>query len=93
MDKNHNQHTHGGGMGNGFLLGVIVGAALVFLFATKKGKKILKMLSENGFEGIAELTDMLSEDEDEFEENYTSEGEVGESVAAKPKRFFRGIKR
>ncbi len=98
MDKNNNNHNSGGGFMNGFFLGVIVGAAIVFLLATKKGKQILKTLTENGFEGMSELTDMLEENEDEFEEGYTQEGEAPTPEPAvairKPiKRFFRGIRK
>lgn len=97
MDKNNNHHS-GGGFMNGFFLGVIVGAAIVFLLATKKGKQILKTLTENGFEGMSELTDMLEEDEEAVEEGYTQNGEapVAESQVAtrKPiKRFFHGIRK
>lgn len=97
MENQHKEH-HGGGFANGFLLGVIVGAAVVFLLATKKGKRILKMLTENGFEGVAELTDMFADDEEEMEEEeYTAEGadeKLVPKTALKPiKRFFRGVKR
>jgi uncharacterized protein YwgA len=37
----------------GFVLGSLVGAGIVFLVGTKKGKKILKSLSEEGIENIS----------------------------------------
>lgn len=40
---------------DGFLLGLIVGGAAVFLLGTKKGKYILKTLTEQGFEGLGEI--------------------------------------
>jgi gas vesicle protein len=87
---------------NIFLLGVIVGAAIIFLFATKKGKKILKLISE---EGLDNLTNLIKEDElDELlneEENSSKEvpeepvlktdGEVKE-VSPKKRRFFKKAK-
>lgn len=107
MEKNN--HHKGPGFMNGFFFGIIVGAAVVFLLGTKKGKKILKLLTETGVEGVADLEEMLaeSEDEEEFEQEYSAEGEELEpnplrsahEQEVKPgehrplKRFFRGIKK
>lgn len=105
MDKEQKHHHSGsGGFSNGFLLGAIVGGGLVFLVGTKKGKQVLKKLTENGFEGISELADLLGEDDDTVIANeYNQEGDMITSDRAeasqtpKPqkviKRFFRGIKR
>lgn len=46
----------------GFIFGALVGGILVFLLATKKGKKLLKMLIEEGGEGISEIEEFLTED-------------------------------
>ncbi|MDE2588780.1 MAG: hypothetical protein KGL95_03855 [Patescibacteria group bacterium] len=90
---------------NGFFLGVIVGAALVFLLGTKKGKKLLKLLTESGIEGVSDLQEMIAEteDADDYEQEYTSGGEEIEHIMhvdqeSKPihrplKRFFRGVKK
>lgn len=48
---------------DGFLIGALVGGVAVFLFATKKGNKVLKAISENGMDG---LTDLI----DNFEKNH-----------------------
>jgi gas vesicle protein len=77
MNKEDNSQHHHGHM-NGFLLGVIVGAALVFLLATKKGKKILKLISE---EGIESLTDLLK---DEDVEEVYAEDQVPEEPIIQP---------
>ena len=60
MDKNptaglRQADSEGGKFFNGFLLGLLVGAALVFLFGTKKGKKLLKAISEEGAENISNI--------------------------------------
>lgn len=99
MEKDPKIHGASGGFSSGFLLGAIVGGILVFLIATKKGKKILKILTENGFEGIGDLVDMFEDEEiDEMEEEeYTAEGEVvhhprkyqSSSVLRPVKRFFK----
>ncbi len=44
-----------GRFSDGFLLGVIFGGFAVFLLGTKKGKKILKTITEEGFEGLGEI--------------------------------------
>lgn len=64
MDNN-NPSTSSGQAGSGqgsnffsgFLIGVLVGAAVVFLLGTKKGKKLLKAISEDGIEDIYNLLD------------------------------------
>ncbi|MBI2621087.1 MAG: hypothetical protein HYW63_00380 [Candidatus Levybacteria bacterium] len=40
---------------DGFLLGLIVGGIGVFLLGTKKGNKILKAITEDGFAGLGEI--------------------------------------
>ena len=101
----NNNHT-GGGHHNGFFLGMAIGAGLVFLLGTDKGKKILKTITEEGFE-LAELFG-----EEEIEEvpvkkqvkNTISQEKIEEIVQEKPpsasstskprssvRRFFRGI--
>lgn len=42
---------------DGFLFGLIIGGAAVFLLGTEKGNKILKALADEGFEGITDLID------------------------------------
>lgn len=82
---------------NGFLVGVIVGAALVFLFATKKGRKIVKTLTEEGLEGVSGLQDLFEGDLDDMDEMELAEAEPQEPVEVQekpsPRRFFRGTKR
>lgn len=60
MNNNHNHH--GNGFLNGFLWGAIIGGGVVFLLGTKKGKKLLKVITE-GLEDVSEITDLLEEDE------------------------------
>jgi hypothetical protein len=55
------------GMGNsrfsdGLLLGMLVGGAAVFLLGTKKGNKILKAVTENGWEGLSDIAKELEND-------------------------------
>lgn len=42
---------------SGFLFGLLVGAAVVFLLGTKKGKKLLKVISEEGIDNISNILD------------------------------------
>ncbi|MBI2025922.1 MAG: YtxH domain-containing protein [Candidatus Levybacteria bacterium] len=56
---------------DGFVLGVIIGALGVFLFGTKSGKNLMKIVSEQGLEGIANLMEeynLTSLDEESFED-------------------------
>lgn len=60
----------------GFILGVIIGGGIALLFTTKKGNKILKVVSEEGFEGLSKLIDDASEGVDKYVEKKKEEGEV-----------------
>lgn len=88
----------------GFLLGAVIGAGIVLFLNSKKGKDVLKLLSDNGLDGIL---DLLSEDEEKevkpkkelsqkkilathipIEENF-----VKEEINVRPvRRFFRGAR-
>ncbi|HSD98518.1 MAG TPA: hypothetical protein VLB73_02340 [Patescibacteria group bacterium] len=93
------EEHHGGGFVNGFVLGLLVGAGIVFLLGTSKGKKILQMLLDQVEENtaISELLEM-PEDDDEFvadmEEDMPVKAKVIEQkpqrAVAKVKRFFKG---
>lgn len=46
-DNTGNGRGQGGNFLSGFLVGAFVGAAVVFLLGTKKGKRLLKAISED----------------------------------------------
>lgn len=96
MKENNNGH-----FGSGFLLGVIVGAAIVFFFGTKRGKEIFKLITEESSDYFSEI---LDDEEELYEEpqeprsnghathdNGVHRVEVLSSVAPSHKRFFRGV--
>lgn len=87
MDNNN-----GGKFLNGFILGVVIGVGATLLLSTKKGKKILRSISEEGLDGILERLDgkEILNEEDDYDEEVV---EKAEEKAAPPKRFFRGIDR
>lgn len=95
------ENNNGNKFLTGFLLGAIIGAGIVFFLGTKRGKKILKNLSEDGFDNIQELLENAGELEDEElpvpkeparEMRYPVQMAETE-VPKKPlvRRFFRGI--
>lgn len=51
------------GFSDGFLLGLLIGGAGVFLLGTKKGNKILQAFTEQGLDGITDFIDSLDEEE------------------------------
>lgn len=56
MDNNNPSASSGQGkFSNGFLLGFLLGAAVVFLLGTKKGKRLLKAISEEGIDNISNI--------------------------------------
>lgn len=83
---------------NAFLLGTIFGGALIFLLGTKKGRKILRDLTDAGsemYENLSNIED-IEEFSDDLEQDASSEAaqdkakENGESFG---KRFFKGAKK
>lgn len=104
MDNNNNQGD--GKFFSGFLIGLLIGAAVVFLLATKRGKKLLKAISEDGIDNISNLLEK-GEKTEELDEVVIAEKPRKEfvrkrefaikeiEIEEKPKvrRFFRGISR
>ncbi|OGH17573.1 MAG: hypothetical protein A3C22_01750 [Candidatus Levybacteria bacterium RIFCSPHIGHO2_02_FULL_37_10] len=88
---------------SGFVLGALVGAAVVFLIGTKKGKRLLKAISEEGAENISNILekadksadlDGISEDKPFSAASDTvSVGKENIDKKPAPRRFFRGISR
>lgn len=77
---------------NGFLLGLIIGGAAVFLLGTKRGKKILKSVSEEGLEGLTEIIEEAStrmEEEEEPEPAQEFPKSNGNGSTPVKRRFFR----
>lgn len=91
MDNKHKES----GFFNGFLLGLIIGAAAVFLLGTKKGKGLLKVITEEGIEGISEIGNIMEDIEEEKELDLSKESPNDEkpSISQTARRFFRGIKK
>lgn len=91
---------------NGLLLGLILGGGAVFLLGTKTGKNILRIISEEGFEGLVslleeyELADVEEDgDADAYQESENHSNGVSEVVnniekeVAPKKRFFKRIRK
>ena len=100
---NSNNNKSGNNFFGGFLFGVLVGAAIVFLLATKKGKKILKAISDDGLDNISNILEKankatgLDEMYDEEEEPVPQRQIIAVKKTAeeqpKTRRFFKGISR
>jgi gas vesicle protein len=97
-----NNNKSGNNFLGGFLFGVLVGAVIVFLLATKKGKKILKAISDDGLDNISDILEKVNKttglDEMYDEEEPAPQRRiiaVKEVVEERPKtrRFFKGISR
>ena len=100
-----NNGKSGNNFMGGFLLGFLFGGLVVFLLATKKGKKVFKAITEEGTDKLADILEQMDKtgEIEEYEEPSfakASEGQREESVrrstvkvvSVKPKvrRFFRG---
>lgn len=88
---------------NGFIVGLIIGGGLVFLLGTKTGKNILKIISEDGFEGLLtlledyELADVEEDDDGDVTESKSNGVSHSQTVEKEPeapkKRFFKRNRR
>ena len=97
-----NNNKSGNNFLGGFLFGVLVGAVIVFLLATKKGKKILKAISDDRLDNISDILEKVNKttglDEIYDEEEPTPQGgitAIKKTIEERPKtrRFFKGISR
>jgi len=59
---------------HGFFLGLIVGVVVTLLFTTRKGRQIVRTLTEEGLHKFSEVEDILHAMEDEA--GYDDVGEV-----------------
>ncbi|HEV2339607.1 MAG TPA: hypothetical protein VGT05_02440 [Patescibacteria group bacterium] len=87
-----NRHTHHSGFFNGLVIGMIIGAALVFFLGTKKGRELFQTLKEEGFEEFGSLKELFNDEVEEAEEEEAMET-AKEEQPHKIKRFFRRIKK
>lgn len=85
-----NNNKSGNNFFSGFLLGALVGAAIVFLLGTAKGKRLLKVITQEGTENITNILEKLDKSINSGEE--ILEDDEPPSKPA-PRRFFRGISR
>lgn len=85
--NNHN----GPGFMAGFMWGIILGGGAAFLLGTKRGKNILKALSEGGLE-LSEFLEEIEEEPEEKTQEYNPETNGNKSEKTSTvRRFFRGI--
>lgn len=52
-------HDASNGWSSGFLFGLLVGVALTLLFTTKKGRRILKALTDEGMHKLSQWEDLV----------------------------------
>lgn len=80
---------------NGLVVGLIIGAALVFFLGTKKGRQLLQTITDEGLEEMGELKALLNEEMDAEEEEAAAEMPKHMDMAeeyhpvSKVKRFFK----
>lgn len=69
---------------NNFLLGLIVGSVLTLLFTTKKGRKILKTIVDEGLDKYSGWKDIVNETFDEYDaDNLEGEDYIEEPLELK----------
>ncbi|OGD86158.1 hypothetical protein A2164_01620 [Candidatus Curtissbacteria bacterium RBG_13_35_7] len=84
----HHDNLPAGGLAT-FLTGVIVGAALTYLFGTKSGQKIKAELIKEGAKALDNLKDEFEEHEEEVKEKLE---EGSEEIKEKLTEGIEGVK-
>lgn len=106
MERNEKQN---GGLSTGFLLGIVVGVVITLLLTTKRGKRILKIITEEGMSKISNFEDLFNDAVEEYQtkpaepklppvdltpvEEQQDEEKPAEEKPKSIKRFFKGIHR
>lgn len=85
-----NNNGSRGGFFNGFLVGFILGAAVVFLLVTKKGKKLLKIITEEGLDKVSDIEEFLEEKLEEPSKDPSAGSGQGVREVIKPKKHTNG---
>lgn len=76
-----NRRQSGGSSLNTFFLGVLVGVFLTLLFTTKKGRKLLKIVTDEGVDRLSHWESVLKSIEKEIEDDaFDEESVLGEDV-------------
>ena len=65
MSDNLGKENRSSGFSHGLLLGALVGGAAVFFLGTEKGKKLLKVITEEGLERISQFENSVEEEMEE----------------------------
>jgi len=63
MDQRDKQH---GGLSTGFFLGIVLGVVITLLLTTKRGKRILKLITEEGMNKLSNFEDLFSDAVEEY---------------------------
>lgn len=74
----------GNGFGNGLIVGMIFGTVLTLLLTTKKGRQILRLLSEEGFDRVKKWENIL--DEVELDDSSESDEEFIDGTPSEEKK-------
>ena len=61
------KEKQGGGLSSGFLLGVVVGVIITLLLTTKRGKRILKLITEEGMSKLSNWEDLFRDAVEEYQ--------------------------
>lgn len=73
------QHKQGSGFLNGLVIGLVVGAGFTLLLTTKKGKRILKAINEEGLDSVTSLDDLYQKFEKAVQSD-TNDDEADEVI-------------
>lgn len=81
MENNQKQpQSH---FGTAFFLGLIIGVGIALLFATKKGRRILKAFTEEGLDNIPDIKKYFRTTVNEFTQDDEEEGDISDYIDEK----------
>lgn len=76
----HNRQEQTGSSFNTFLFGVLIGVLATLLFTTKKGRKLLKVITDESVDRLGKWEDMVKTMQEHIDEDVEDESVMGEEV-------------
>lgn len=76
----HDRQEQHGSSFNTFLFGVLIGVLATLLFTTKKGRKLLKVITDESVDRLGKWEDMVKTMQEHIEEDEDDESVIGEEV-------------
>ncbi|MEK7605211.1 MAG: YtxH domain-containing protein [Patescibacteria group bacterium] len=76
----HDRQEQNGSSFNTFLFGILIGVLATLLFTTKKGRRLLKVITDESVDRLSKWEDMVKTMQEHIDEDVEDESVMGEEV-------------